>query len=703
MLGASDIHVPGDEQRQIERSDRLMHIAKEILHLPRILRGKTPLKIRQKMTLIVLSTSIATLILLSGISFYGMVGARNMAIKSGNEIGEQANQNSSTLLEEQQKEELALIAVDKADDINQRLADLTKDVRMAASEVQKIHRNPQRFLPQELTLPPAEGDRRIIFYMQYGPDVDQQALAGEMALDANVQNLMMDLIERDPLIDSIFVTSPSNYTLSVDNNLATTPEEYEPSDLIYDAVSKDWYQLAVKNREVSFTPAREFVFSKKLGIFCAFPFYDESGALEGVSCLQTTLDDLDKLVKEVNLRNAGFCFVVDNLGRVILSSSPAASDPERDLSVDIKTDRRLSGNVPLAETITAMVSGQEGVAEVMIDGDRYYVAYAPVKQTGWSFAAAVEEKAVLAPVSENSENLQKVTAENLSAFDRHMIVTMLATAIFVLILLGALVFIGRRMSERFVAPLHILSDGVREIASGNLGKKIDIQTGDEVEHLAICFNAMTDNLKGYMDKLTVAALEKDRQNQLLRQKNEELSSALHAVKKMRISRDIYRAESETDQLTKAERICEDMCHDLSPGEEAALFIIDLDHFKEANDTFGHQYGDRILVEFAMQLKLICRPEDCLGRFGGDEFVVMITGALTRDAIINKARLIHEAARQLRIDEQTAAITASIGIAVAPIHGKDYQALFQAADNALYFVKEHGRDAFCIYPDDIRHQ
>ena len=129
--------------------------------------------------------------------------------------------------------------------------------------------------------------------------------------------------------------------------------------------------------------------------------------------------------------------------------------------------------------------------------------------------------------------------------------------------------------------------------------------------------------------------------------------------------------------------------------QAALYIVDLDHFKDANDTLGHQYGDRILSEFALQLKLLCRKEDCVGRFGGDEFIVMIMGTLTEDVIRNKARAILRAARELHIDGEPSGITASIGIAVAPMHGTDYSSLFQAADKALYRVKGRGRDGFCI--------
>lgn len=171
---------------------------------------------------------------------------------------------------------------------------------------------------------------------------------------------------------------------------------------------------------------------------------------------------------------------------------------------------------------------------------------------------------------------------------------------------------------------------------------------------------------------------------------------------MRIARDNYREESEIDKLTNlynkvtTERICKNLCENLKDGNHVALYIIDLDHFKKAkNNTFWHQYGDRILSEFALQLKLIFRTQDCVGMFGGDEFVIMIMGSLSEDVIRNKAQAILQATREFHIDGKPSCITASIGIAVSSLHGADYQFLFLTADKALYSVKNKGRDNFCF--------
>ena len=196
-----------------------------------------------------------------------------------------------------------------------------------------------------------------------------------------------------------------------------------------------------------------------------------------------------------------------------------------------------------------------------------------------------------------------------------------------------------------------------------------------------------------------------KQNRILQQKNRELQVALDNVESMRVSRDDYKLKSRTDVMTglfnkkATEHICQRRLSELSPDKLAALFILDLDHFKEANDTYGHQAGDTILKDFAKALRHIFRTDDCVGRFGGDEFVVFLTDLPNQDIIRRKAAQILAAARSLSLEGTELPITSSIGIAIAPNHGTDYEKLFHVADQALYKVKTGGRNGYAIGPED----
>lgn len=129
---------------------------------------------------------------------------------------------------------------------------------------------------------------------------------------------------------------------------------------------------------------------------------------------------------------------------------------------------------------------------------------------------------------------------------------------------------------------------------------------------------------------------------------------------------------------------------------SALFILDLDHFKEANDTLGHIIGDEILVESATIIKKIVRNTDICGRLGGDEFVLFMQNVKNIKAIEVCAEKINKALkRTYGYDEKNVSITASIGIAIWTKE-TTFQELYQLADKALYKTKESGKDGYYIF-------
>ncbi|HEX6470787.1 MAG TPA: GGDEF domain-containing protein [Streptosporangiaceae bacterium] len=132
------------------------------------------------------------------------------------------------------------------------------------------------------------------------------------------------------------------------------------------------------------------------------------------------------------------------------------------------------------------------------------------------------------------------------------------------------------------------------------------------------------------------------------------------------------------------------------GDPLALLLVDLDHFKQVNDTYGHLVGDQVLIGVAGTLCSQLRDYDIIGRFGGEEFVVLVPGADTVEACRVAERL-RSRARRLAVpaDDGSVAVTISIGVALLHAHGEDLIELLAAADLALYRAKESGRDRVCL--------
>ena len=136
-------------------------------------------------------------------------------------------------------------------------------------------------------------------------------------------------------------------------------------------------------------------------------------------------------------------------------------------------------------------------------------------------------------------------------------------------------------------------------------------------------------------------------------------------------------------------------------EKSAILFLDLDRFKLINDSFGHHAGDEVLKVAAKRLKESVRFEDTVARFGGDEFVVVLSGITSREeieTIIKKIITSFEAPIYLGRDPKEIYVNTSIGVALYPENGKDEQELIKNADAALYHAKESGRKGRSYFSD-----
>lgn len=137
------------------------------------------------------------------------------------------------------------------------------------------------------------------------------------------------------------------------------------------------------------------------------------------------------------------------------------------------------------------------------------------------------------------------------------------------------------------------------------------------------------------------------------------------------------------------------------GDALAVLCLDLDHFKEVNDTLGHPVGDALLQVVAVRIRECVRPTDCVARLGGDEFaIVQVPADQPVDCIALATRLIAVIAQPYDIGGHQIVIGASVGIAIAPNDGNDFDHLLKHADMALYRAKEDGRGTYRFFEPEM---
>lgn len=146
-----------------------------------------------------------------------------------------------------------------------------------------------------------------------------------------------------------------------------------------------------------------------------------------------------------------------------------------------------------------------------------------------------------------------------------------------------------------------------------------------------------------------------------------------------------------------ERITLEMAHAERDKEMLSVMLLDLDGFKEVNDTFGHSTGDRILTEIGQRLEGVLRKSDTVARMGGDEFLLIIPQMQrVEDASITADRILEAIRAPFEMEGKTISLSFSIGIAIYPTHGEDVDSLTKHADRAMYVAKDKGGDTYQIY-------
>lgn len=238
------------------------------------------------------------------------------------------------------------------------------------------------------------------------------------------------------------------------------------------------------------------------------------------------------------------------------------------------------------------------------------------------------------------------------------------------------------------ADIPALLQNMRDLKSGTAYRSMDIRLRTDSQFVWFCLRAVAvRDEHGELQKIIGILLNIDKEKQE--------TSALYK-------------KAEYDSLTQllnretAKQHTVEYLNSYPNGALCALMIIDLDNFKQINDSFGHMFGDKVLLKAAEAIKKSFRYRDLVARIGGDEFMVLMKNITNQELIKERCTQILSAFHSLLSDEQTECdISCSIGVALSPDHATSYDQLFEFADEAMYQAKKQGKNNYAIYqPSDI---
>ncbi len=351
----------------------------------------------------------------------------------------------------------------------------------------------------------------------------------------------------------------------------------------------------------------------------------------------------------------------------LLASVLMTVDVEREghTVTDLLDEALLGGRIVYAELVTPegkSVSGHNGVSDTPVafredlsyeeHGDSIYFIKLPLH--------TVQGVAMLQlGYDEQPTQQQIIRAYRLAS---------VLVVMFMALTLLAVGFIGHKTVE----PLRRLRRASREIADGQVDRHLDIDSDvSDVQELA----GDLENMRG---KLVSLAQQLERQ-------------AMYDC-----LTDLPNRALLNDRLNQAITVGS------RDKSEFALLMIDLDSFKEINDTLGHYAGDKLLQEVSMRFTRALRESDTVARFGGDEFAILLHGASEAQAVAMAEKMIARIRKPFELEQQSVLLGASIGIALFPDHGNYASVLLQHADVAMYAAKKHGDDVGIYHARLDRH-
>ena len=259
------------------------------------------------------------------------------------------------------------------------------------------------------------------------------------------------------------------------------------------------------------------------------------------------------------------------------------------------------------------------------------------------------------------------------------------------ILIVAFIF-GGLFASRFTAPIISLKENMAEARDGKLEQRSDLNIENELGDLSNMFNDMMDIIEGNYKQL-------DESKRSIEAQQRELQDNYKKIEKLAYHDTLTGLYN---RLAFMEFSYNRFHEENSPFEHHAIFFIDLDNFKNVNDTLGHDYGDLLLIDVANQLTSCISDTDILARTGGDEFLLMKSDYKDSDDLAVFAdELVNIVRHPFDLNGETANVSMSVGIAMFPQDGLTLNELIKNADIAMYNAKTSGKNSFRFFNTDMQ--
>ncbi|MFJ2989482.1 diguanylate cyclase [Collimonas sp. NPDC087041] len=399
----------------------------------------------------------------------------------------------------------------------------------------------------------------------------------------------------------------------------------------------------------------------------ARPVYGDNRSVLGVVAKELSLKPLREYLQALSIDRHGLAFVAESNGNLVVSSNgdgvfgASPSEPGKKVRFNVQD----AGSPLMQQSWKLVQKYLQQHPDTVAVGDSAGSPGASLDQPrpliSGSFSSEFGQIEVVAQIYRDAAGLDWVAVVALPRSDFWGAIN---SGVYKSLYLGLLVILlallfGYAILRWALRDIRKLTLAVRSIGSGRPLEKLNIDRKDEIGELAESFQEMERHLR--TDRLTSL-----------------------------LNRDSLIAQIEFRRRT-----------DVEPHLfRFAVLFVDLDKFKQVNDEYGHDEGDRVLIEVGLRLQNVLRKEDEVARFGGDEFIVYLPGVADEESALAISEKIYAVLNKpiLMSNGEYFQVGASIGGALYPADGLDLEALLKVADKRMYSVKKFGGPAFSVDPE-----
>ena len=392
-----------------------------------------------------------------------------------------------------------------ADDLFVRLS---STVQILADNAENLLQTPELYSARPFALPDASMEGKISLQLvgETNRMPEDPAVLEKLSLLANLSDVMTALY-RNAGTSSVYIAVPEGYMLCVDDKSDSRIDD-QGNVLTIPIRERPWYLGAAQSDSIFFTDVLKDTFTGEIGITCTIPIR-QNGRLIAVAAADLFLDQMEEAVS-----NSGdvvhYTCIINNQGHVVFS--PQNQGTLRARTAEEAVDLRSSEQADLAAFVRDALNGATGVRELDLDGDRVYLAGAPVKTLGWAVVSVVDKAATERPTIMMQEQFDSTLNEAATIYNKNLDRSKQTIIVLILLILIMGLTAGDRLSRRIVRPLEHMTNRVRSLGGKNLQFQMEeeYRTGDEIEVLAESFSALSAKTLQYVDQVKRVTAEKER-------------------------------------------------------------------------------------------------------------------------------------------------------------------------------------------------